>query len=87
MANNRPTLYVGVTSDLVKRVYEHKTHGDPKSFTSRYALHNLVYFEVMDNIESAIIREKQLKDMNRNAKLILIRKKNPDLVDLYSTII
>ena len=64
MANMRPTLYVGVTSDILKRVYQHKTYADHKSFTAKYNLHKLVYYEAHDTIEQAIIREKQIKDMN-----------------------
>jgi putative endonuclease len=87
MANDRPTLYTGVTSDLIKRIYQHKNNLIPKCFTAKYDLHKLVYFEEFDNINSAIIREKQIKDMNRNDKLLLIRKINFNLVDLYDQIL
>ncbi len=86
MANVRPTLYTGVTSNLIKRVYEHKNNL-VKGFTSKYSLHKLVYFEVLDNIEIAIVREKQIKDMNRNDKLEMIRGFNPDFKDLYDQIL
>jgi len=86
MANPRPTLYTGVTSDLIKRVYEHK-HNLVPGFTARYLCHKLVYFETFDSIEQAIIREKQIKDLSREDKLVLIRKLNPRLKDLYHTIL
>lgn len=86
MANNRPTLYTGVTNDLVRRVFEHKNNL-VEGFTSRYHLHNLVYYESFDTIEQAIIREKQIKDMNRKDKLAMIYKFNAALKDLYSQII
>lgn len=77
------TLYIGVTSDLVKRIYEHKNSLDSKSFTSSYKVKNLVYFETTDDIESAIKREKQLKSWNRSWKIELIQKYNPNWNDLY----
>ena len=80
------TLYIGVTSDLVKRVYEHK-NDLIKGFTKRYKVHTLVYFESLDDIENAIAREKQLKAWQRKWKLELIEKKNPTWKDLYSEII
>lgn len=82
MANNRPTLYTGVTSNLIKRVWEHKNHV-AKGFTDKYNLTKLTYFETFDSIEQAIIREKQIKDMNRTEKLKMIRELNPELKDLY----
>jgi len=86
ISNPRPTLYVGVTSDLVGRVYQHKHNLAPRSFTSRYQLYLLVYYEVHDTIQQAIIREKQIKDMNRSDKLTMIRKVNPNFRDLYDDI-
>lgn len=77
------TLYVGVTSDLVKRVYEHKAKL-VKGFTSRYNIDKLVWFEQSDSIESAITREKQLKEWKRAWKTELIEKSNPYWNDLYS---
>jgi len=86
MANSRPTLYAGVTSNLVKRVYEHKNNL-VKGFTSKYNTHKLVYYEVFETIEQAIIREKQIKDMNRKDKLDMIGKFNSDFRDLYNQIL
>ncbi|HYK09147.1 MAG TPA: GIY-YIG nuclease family protein [Candidatus Eisenbacteria bacterium] len=86
MANNRPTLYTGVTSNLVQRVYQHKNHL-VKGFTDTYNLDKLIYFETFDTINEAIIREKQIKDMNRVEKLIMIKKLNPTLKDLYDQIL
>lgn len=87
MANDRPTLYTGVTSNLVQRIYQHKNHEDPESFTAKYCLNKLVYYESFDTIEQAIIREKQIKDFNRADKLLLIKKLNPTFIDLYNTIL
>lgn len=86
MANERPTLYTGVTSNLIKRVYEHKNNL-VQGFTAKYKLHKLVYCEIFDTIEQAIIREKQIKDMNRKDKLDMIKKSNPSFKDLYSQIL
>ena len=82
MGNERPTLYIGVTNDLVRRVYEHK-QGFVKGFTKKYGLHKLLYFEEFSSIEDAIVREKRLKHWNREWKLDLIQKINPSLRDLY----
>ncbi|MDO8497135.1 MAG: GIY-YIG nuclease family protein, partial [bacterium] len=76
MANSRPTLYVGTTSNLIKRVCEHK-NDIVKGFTSKYKLHTLVYYECIEIIELAIVREKQVKDMNRQDKIKMIEKFNP----------
>ncbi|PIR08799.1 excinuclease ABC subunit C [Candidatus Gottesmanbacteria bacterium CG11_big_fil_rev_8_21_14_0_20_37_11] len=86
MANNRPTLYTGVTSHLEKRVYEHKHHL-VKGFTDKYDLNKLVYYEAFESIYEAIIREKQIKDMDRVEKIAMIKKTNPYFKDLYPMIL
>jgi putative endonuclease len=80
------TLYVGVTSDLIKRVYEHKSNL-VGGFTQKYHVHRLVYFEVTEDINSAIKREKQIKKWNRGWKIELIEKNNPEWKDLYFTLV
>jgi len=80
------TLYIGVTSDLVKRVWQHK-NDVTEGFTSKYHVHNLVWYELTDSMESAIHREKQLKEWRRQWKLDLIEKNNPAWRDLYEEII
>ena len=79
------TLYVGVTSDLVGRVYQHKT-GAVAGFTKRYGVDRLVYFEPCQDIQAVIAREKQIKKWNRGWKIELIEKTNPNWTDLYSEI-
>ena len=76
------TLYVGVTSDLIKRFGEHKNEIYP-GFTQRYKVHNLVYYEEFGSIERAIEREKELKKWKRAWKITLIEKANPKWEDLY----
>ena len=76
------TLYIGVTSNLIKRVYEHKKNL-VDGFTKKYNIHKLAYYEITNDIESAIEREKQLKKWNRKWKLKLIEKSNPEWIDLY----
>jgi putative endonuclease len=80
------TLYTGVTSDLAKRVWEHKNN-IVAGFTKRYNLHHLVWYELHESMESAILREKRLKDWKRSWKLKLIERTNPDWQDLYGSII
>lgn len=86
MANARPTLYIGVTDNLVRRVYAHK-HKLIEGFTKKYYLDRLVYYEVFQDVNEAIQREKQLKKWKREWKLKLIKENNPRLKDLYPTII
>ena len=79
------TLYVGVTSDLVRRVYEHKSKLKP-GFTRRYNVGRLVWFEIDDDPTNAILREKEIKKWRRAWKLRLIEQSNPQWVDLYDQI-
>ena len=84
MASRRNgTLYVGVTSDLMKRAWEHK-NGAVEGFTKRYSVHKLVWYEVHESMESAIAREKAIKAWNRKWKLKLIENTNPEWDDLYA---
>lgn len=80
------TLYIGVTNDLVRRVYEHK-EGLVEGFTKKYKVDRLVYFEETNDVESAITREKRLKKWNRQWKIELIEKENPEWKDLYEGMI
>ncbi|AHE66817.1 GIY-YIG nuclease family protein [Legionella oakridgensis] len=86
MANKRNgTIYTGVTSNLIKRVYEHK-YADLDGFTKKYGCKYLVYYELIEDMASAISREKQLKGGSRKKKLALIEKINPLWEDLYETL-
>jgi putative endonuclease len=80
------TLYIGVTSDLIRRVYEHKTKVAP-GFTRKYDVTKLVYFEIFDDAMSAIEREKELKKWRRDWKIRLIEENNPAWVDLYEGLV
>jgi len=82
---NNTVLYVGVTSDLTKRIYEHRNKLVP-GFTSKYNLHKLVYFEDSDDIMNAIIREKQIKGWLRAKKISLIENDNPHWADLSESL-
>ena len=75
------TLYIGVTNDLKRRLFEHKNKSN-EGFTNKYNINKLVYYEKTSNIESAIQREKNLKKWNRKWKLELIKKNNPLMIDL-----
>jgi len=84
LANHKyGTLYTGVTNNLLFRVYQHKQKVNSRSFTSRYGVDKLVYFETFDNIYDAISREKQIKSGPRKKKIELIEKDNPEWPDLY----
>jgi putative endonuclease len=87
LANRRnATLYIGVTSDLVGRVWQHKQN-IVEGFTKRYSVHDLVWFELHDTMESAIRREKLLKKWRRQWKLELVETANPYWNDLYPTLL
>jgi putative endonuclease len=76
------TLYIGVTNSMIRRIYEHK-HDLVDGFTKKYSVHNLVYYETYDNINTAISREKEMKKWRRKDKIDLIEKENPNWRDLY----
>ncbi|HSV46726.1 MAG TPA: GIY-YIG nuclease family protein [Ramlibacter sp.] len=76
------TLYVGVTSNIIRRVHEHKT-GAVEGFTETYAVHDLVWFDATSSVEAAIHKEKQIKNWKRAWKVKMIEKENPEWADLY----
>ncbi len=80
--SSNSSLYIGVTNNLQKRIYEHK-HKVIEGFTKKYNLNQLLYYETYEDIENAIIREKQLKKWSRNKKEELIKQMNPEREDLY----
>ena len=87
LANKRNgTLYVGVTSDLVGRIWQHK-NDVIRGFTSRYGVHTLVWYETHESMEGAITREKAIKEWKRSWKLELIERNNPPWRDLYNDIV
>ena len=87
MTNKRNgTLYTGVTSNIVLRVYQHKQAATP-GFTKQYGCKSLVYYEQYDDMNAAIAREKQIKSGSRKKKLILIERMNPNWEDLYETLL
>lgn len=79
---NRTVLYVGVTSNLLRRITQHKD-GNGSVFTKKYSVNELLYYEMFSNINLAINREKQLKNWHKDWKWNLIKEKNPELIDLY----
>ncbi|MCX6640937.1 MAG: GIY-YIG nuclease family protein [bacterium] len=87
LANKRNgTLYIGVTTDLIRRISEHK-RDLIGGFTKKYCCHQLVYFEEHDSVEQAIVREKNMKEWKRKWKLELIEKTNPDWKDLWDDLL
>ena len=85
-SKRRGTLYIGVTNDLIRRMYEHK-NGLIEGFTKKYKVHNLVYYRQCEDIESVIQREKQLKAWHREWKIRLIEETNPTWKDLSTTLL
>lgn len=83
---NKTVLYTGVTSNLKNRVFEHKTKLYPNSFTAKYNLSILVYYEGFHRIEEAIAREKQIKAGSRKKKIQLIKEMNPNWIDLFDAL-
>jgi len=87
LMNKRNTvLYIGITSNLIKRVWEHKNKL-VKGFTEKYNVDKLVYYEIFNDPENAIAREKKIKGWLRKKKLALIKKKNPEFKDLYNSLL
>jgi putative endonuclease len=80
------TLYVGVTSDLIRRIWEHK-NDSVESFTKRYGVHTLVWYEQHETMESAIDREKAIKEWKREWKVEMIERSNPEWNDLYASLL
>ena len=80
-------IYVGVTNDLIRRIHEHKSDAEAQSFTARYGIHKLVYFEETGDVYAAISREKQLKSWSRKRKNDLIEALNPNWHDLYPSLL
>ena len=85
--NTNTTIYTGVTNDLLRRVYEHKHEMAEESFTAKYKVHKLVYYEATSDVRSAIQREKQIKGWIRAKKNKLVETMNPTWRDLYQEIL
>ncbi len=85
VASDTWTLYIGMTNNLKRRIYEHK-NWLVEWFTKKYSCHKLVYYEISNDVESIILREKQIKKRNRKKKETLILTLNPSWVDLYDDI-
>lgn len=86
-SNTNVTVYIGVPGDLIWRVYEHRSNFDPNSFTSKYSVHKLVYFEQTTDVRAALEREKQLKGWRRSKKNALIETMNPEWKDLHPALL
>tara|TARA_B100000315_G_scaffold260882_1_gene326779 strand:- start:2285 stop:2590 length:306 start_codon:yes stop_codon:yes gene_type:complete len=88
MTNKRNTvLYTGITNEIGRRIHEHKSGSNPKSFTSRYSINKIVYIESYDSVEDVIMREKQIKKGPRKRKIQLIESINPKWEDLSNEIL
>ena len=85
--NTHTTIYTGVTNNLVRRVYEHRHELADQSFTAKYKIHRLVYYEATNDVRAAIEREKQIKGWNRARKNKLVESMNPTWEDLYESIL
>ena len=85
--HSNTVLYTGVTNDLIRRIHEHKNNAAPKSFTAKYKVHKLIYFEQTSDVDSAIEREKQIKSWSRAKKIALVYESNPKFYDLYQKIL
>ena len=83
----KTVIYTGVTNDLVRRVWQHMEHIDPDSFTARFDVNRLVFYEVYEDVQAAIAREKQIKSWNRKRKNALVNGMNPKWVDLYPSLL
>ena len=86
LGNQKPVLYIGVTSDLIKRILKHRT-GTGSGFSSKYKTYKLLYYEEYPEILEAIRREKKLKNWHRDWKINLVKSKNPEFRDLYTQIL
>ena len=88
LANSTNTvIYTGVTNDLRRRIYEHREHLDSDSFTAKYNVTRLIYFDTTPDVTAAIEREKQIKGWNRKRKNKLVASMNPEWIDLYDTLL
>jgi putative endonuclease len=85
-SKNKTVLYIGVTNNLLRRVWEHRTHYNPDAFTAKYNATSCIYYEYFADVEQAICREKELKSWNRGKKEALINAKNPAWEDLWEKI-
>ena len=81
------TIYTGVTNNLIRRVFAHRQNTDPKSFTAKYDVHKLVYYEYTGDVRVALEREKQIKSWSRAKKNKLVNARNPKWEDLYETLL